>query len=1005
MSTFPKPLHPVPHCLNPLNFKHALLLAYWIYCYPTALRYYFYQACPALYKKTSGISVVKTLAVKAYCNLFLCIPLTIALVSIGLSVLGLSALALPFFSSFIFSWSHWLLGLFIGNFIGILFFLIFGITFSATAGVARGAVSGSIISVTAGVANATVLAVVLGLSPDWSFAQLLMLGNFSVVVWFALFVGTSVAITIGDLIGSIIGIATGVVSGAIAGTVFGIITTAVDRIEVSSLVYATIIGLATTGAFGASMTFASCLIICLVTGLFIGFSIDVVLYQHGIIAEKAFLYGLLATLIVWAGALRCIPIHIGYLLYGALSALPMVPFKRHPIVWDELLVLPLPGTYRYLEKALCLDQTLGLQLLVHTARNPLQSPVVQRVLKKYLSQTKQFMATLYQLLLLPVSEAYVFAPVDANDWKCVPTNQQLLLAELSSQWVDCTSDRTSHLEERFLYGITWLRRDHARTPQSAYYRFLYDIRYDMSNEIESQGSAFNLASYASIYATFAQQPGGVEIEQSFDAIAAFLSYTRTSQLSEADKVAISLPPASEAIRPEIIHVLNRLKQVAHDISTAEKSNSLVVRQGALLRANSTLEALHQKTPSRIISPERRLITQIVRQWSHFVRQSGGEAGAISNSPAYLKNPYIIGTPVTGGALVGREDILKRMADELFANPGYCPSIVLYGHRRMGKSSILRSLSEYLSSPHITVVDFNMQILGHVANTGELLYELAQQIYRALTPTQARQLSAANRNDFINQNPYHALNSFFQHITPVLSGYSFIIAIDEFEKIEEKIEKGQLSESILEFLRGLTQTYPWFSLIFAGLHTLEEMCYSYWHPFFTSIPIRVSFLEADAARQLIRQVNNIAYEEAVVAKIVYLSNGQPYLVQLVGHTLITYFNRGLLSKRASDDLLVFNVDDLQIVLDSPEFYSIGNAYFKGIWLQALTSAVEGQIEILQALALRPMTAEQLAETVGFPLSAVTLALNTLKGHDVVTQKGSTFTYAVELMRRWVVATQL
>ncbi|MEL7039389.1 MAG: AAA family ATPase [Cyanobacteria bacterium J06592_8] len=914
---------------------------------------------------------------------------------------GLSAIALGLLPASPFSLAHWALGLTIGDIIGIIFLVVYSLTFSLTAGTARGIASGSVVSVTAGVANATVLAVVLGRSPDWSFTQVLTLENAGLVILFGFFVGTSVVLTIGGISGGIIGVVTGLASGLIAGAVFGIISTAVENVETSSLIYASIIGLATSGAFGASMTFASGLMICLAMGIFVGFSIDIALYQNAISAEKAILYGGIATFIIWIGTLRLIPLHIGYLLYTILKVLPGLKLKSHPIAWDELIILPLPGTQKYLKNLLHQNRILGLLRLTQIARNPLLRPIAQRTLKEYLSQAEAFLPSLYRFLNAPVSQSYIFAPVDGNDWKQVPASKQLLLGELSSQWVNCTSEYTSYQVERFIYGITWLQRDHVRTSQTAFYHLIYDISY--STEI--QAKSFKLSNYAPVYSAFENQLGGTEISQSFDVMAKFLSYTHISHLAEASKLTTNLPSIHEAIRPDVIDFLNRLKQLADDITIANQSNSLLIQQASLLRANSTLEGLHQSIRNQVVSPEFKLLQKIVKQWSHFVREAGGETGQLVQNPSFINNPYIIGTPVTGKALIGREDILRRIADELFATPGHCPSIVLYGHRRMGKSSILRSLSGYLSSSDIKVVDFNMQILGHISNTGELLYALSRQICRSLTSEKIQNFTEPERSEFTDKNPYHALDDFFQTLNPVLLGRSLIIAIDEFEKIEEKIEKGQLSENLLEFFRGLTQTYPWFSLVFAGLHTLEEMCYSYWHPFFTSIPIRVSFLPCDAAEQLIMQANNITYEDEVISQIVRLTNGQPYLIQLIGHTLIAYLNRNLLSQRKPDSTFpIFNSEDLQKVLDSPEFYSIGNAYFRGIWQQAFTSSVPGQIEILKQLAMQQMSAEQLTQATGFPTLKVASALKILQEHDVVIFKDSSYTYTVELMRKWVVSSQ-
>lgn len=52
MPYFPIYRGKLPTCLNALNFYHYLLLAYWCFFRPTALKCYFYQAEPHLYGRT-----------------------------------------------------------------------------------------------------------------------------------------------------------------------------------------------------------------------------------------------------------------------------------------------------------------------------------------------------------------------------------------------------------------------------------------------------------------------------------------------------------------------------------------------------------------------------------------------------------------------------------------------------------------------------------------------------------------------------------------------------------------------------------------------------------------------------------------------------------------------------------------------------------------------------------------------------------------------------------------
>ncbi|MCI0528965.1 MAG: hypothetical protein L0Y56_16125, partial [Nitrospira sp.] len=219
---------------------------------------------------------------------------------------------------------------------------------------------------------------------------------------------------------------------------------------------------------------------------------------------------------------------------------------------------------------------------------------------------------------------------------------------------------------------------------------------------------------------------------------------------------------------------------------------------------------------------------------------------------------------------------------------------------------------------------------------------------------------------------------------------------------------------------------WFIMAFAGLHTLEEMRQDYWHPLFGSVTaIEVSFLSHGAAWRLVTQPTpdfDIDYDSKAVEWIIQLTHGQPYLIQLICHTLVTRFNRqtfeeGVERKRR------FTIEDVQAVINAPEFYRDGNAYFQGIWVQAETSQPPGQTDILKIMAHNPycmpfdevenidsiqhfdaigqgLSLTDIAKEASLSLDQTRAALDTLQRHDVIIQENGKYRYAVELMRRWV-----
>ena len=1010
MTQFPVPYYPVPKCLNPLKMKHWCLVLYWIYCYPSALKYYLYRAAPNLYRNDNKQGLWRYLKTRACRNLYLCFGPSILLVAFSLSLALLLATR-----GLDIAWAYWLVGLGVGLLIGLVHLVIMTFAMSAMSNGA-GVCAGIIVGVATGISNGVICAVLLGSSPTWSFNDLTLsetgiLGT-SFFLLYSLAVAVPLIISIEGIVGSIAGCFTGLISGLSCVLLLKVIATTVPSAKVVGLIFATIVGFSCLGSYGSSFSIAFALACELGGGIVMGLAVVTRNYQASGNLAVSFFYGILATLILWAGVIR-LPLHLLYSVYILLGIF-LNRFESgrfikrftssHPVAWDELLILPLPGSQPYLEQVLQQDEPKGFRLLLGLAKNPLQRAMIQRVFKRHMLQKNEFIRALYSFLKNPVGHAYISPPMSAVDWDLLPTGQQVMLGELSGKWVRCTAEKLSFKAESFLVSLTWLYRDHKDYAYVDFARVLYRLAYTFKTYTHDS----NLGELAPKYNELSHRPGGQEIIESFKAIVKFSSYSDTNQLAEAGHMVGLLPSPANAIRPDIIQTLTALADIAHDISVAESSRSLLLQQSSLLRANNALAQLRQHTVSKIKLPEARLLEIVVGKWQRLVTEMGGEVGDLSRKLPLLKNPYTIGTPVRGEDFIGRDDILRYITDELLAGTKQCPSIVLYGHRRMGKTSILKNLSSRLKSTNIKVVDFNMQILGHVSSTNELLYALAKQLQRSLDDPNLTAGLTVDRAAFMEQNPYFALDNYFQSLEKSISvhanNYRFVVAVDEFEKIEQKIINQQLSADLLEFLRGLTQTYCWFSMVFAGLHTIEEMCFDYWNPFFTSIPIRVSFLEDKAVEQLILQAGDIAYDSSVIPKVIELTNGQPYLVQLIGYTLIRFFNLNKLRKVIkAGEYPVFNADDLETLIQSPEFYSIGNAYFQGVWLQAHHGQPPGQTNILQALAGEQKSKEQLIASVSLSVETICEALDTLQLHDVIQCKQGYYSYTVELMCRWVRAT--
>ncbi|MDY6806931.1 MAG: ATP-binding protein, partial [Cyanobacteriota bacterium] len=324
-------------------------------------------------------------------------------------------------------------------------------------------------------------------------------------------------------------------------------------------------------------------------------------------------------------------------------------------------------------------------------------------------------------------------------------------------------------------------------------------------------------------------------------------------------------------------------------------------------------------------------------------------------------------------------------------------IVLYGHRRMGKTSILLNIANLLG-PKVKLAYINLLRIGsNPQGVGEVLIAITDAIAKEVN------LEPPADRDLLHL-PYRNFERYLNRVISNLDG-SLIVALDEFEKIEELIANGKIPSDFMGFLRGMVQMSPKLAFALAGLHTLDEMTEDYFHPFFASIiPIRVGFLTPGATRQILANPGDedflLDYENDALDRIYQLTHGQPYLVQLVGFLLVRRYNE-LTFETGRPQKPIFTKEDVEAVIQNPNFYGHGRYYFTGVWDQAAQGA-KGQQQILTALAPHPkgLTLAALGDATGIDTPEMQTALETLDRHDVVKENHNRWQIAVELLRRWV-----
>ena len=206
---------------------------------------------------------------------------------------------------------------------------------------------------------------------------------------------------------------------------------------------------------------------------------------------------------------------------------------RHPVVWDELGVGPLPAVHRLLTESLREGLEQSLALVCHIGANPFQMWAVQRGLSDFLLEQADPLSAFYQLAHLPGLDRYLFLPVIRLQFRRLPSARLVLLAEVGQRFVATSSDSGENLE-RMVWVLTRRGRCMMPTPLSRFSSMLYELYRDESELDEQDVAEIRLAEhFAAAYEGVRAYPHGAEVADSFATMDAFLHNTSIEDLATA----------------------------------------------------------------------------------------------------------------------------------------------------------------------------------------------------------------------------------------------------------------------------------------------------------------------------------------------------------------------------------------------------------------------------------------------------------------------------------------
>jgi tetratricopeptide (TPR) repeat protein len=363
------------------------------------------------------------------------------------------------------------------------------------------------------------------------------------------------------------------------------------------------------------------------------------------------------------------------------------------------------------------------------------------------------------------------------------------------------------------------------------------------------------------------------------------------------------------------------------------------------------------------------------------------------------NPYVAGAPIRGEkGFFGRQGTLNWVKREL-RNPT-TNALVLFGQRRIGKTSLLLKLQHTLPTDTFMPVYFDLQDQA-TRPLGQVLADLADTIAEKV------QLESPDPEAFDNQGRFFH-RTFLPQLYQAIGGNCRpVFLMDEFDVMGEIVEAGlarkTAAKALFSFLRRVMTEDTRSAFIFAVGRRAADLSVDFTATFKGSLVQEVWVLDRESAEALVRHAetnDTLRFTDRAVARVLGLTSCHPYLTQLLCQRI---WERAYAGPSATLPL----IDSTEVESAVPDALEVGNQALVWLWnglttgekiyASALAEAAKEEqiipeervIQVLTTHAPRLRTRE------------VELAPSDLLKRRVLEEvRPKEYRFAVELFRRWV-----
>lgn len=360
------------------------------------------------------------------------------------------------------------------------------------------------------------------------------------------------------------------------------------------------------------------------------------------------------------------------------------------------------------------------------------------------------------------------------------------------------------------------------------------------------------------------------------------------------------------------------------------------------------------------------------------------------------NPYIL-TPLTEGVgFYGRESVMQFVRNTL-GSP-FQNVVVLFGQRRIGKTSVLYQLMRPNQTPlGFRPVFFDLQ--GRAEHRLEqVLYGLAREIARTLA------IEIPQREAFAEESYFQY--GFLPQVYGVLGEDRLLVLVDEFDVLgTEEVTSSAAIHLLFNYLQDLLiDEQRHLAFVFVVGRRIDELPSRIKATFKSAQCKRISVLDREAATRLITEParGTVSFSPAAVEALLDLTAGHPYFLQLLCYEL---FER---AARAGCDRIDREAIDEDLLTVAMELGMGGLSWFWDEFPPAERFILSAIAHITQEAGEPTASLRQVGQTLrehGVRLQGMELstAPALLADWEIIEQAGrDIYRFRVEFLRRWIMA---